>query len=128
MAEAHWSIAELIISIANVDIEIIRTSHAGHAKEIVSSIRPGEYDSIITVSGDGLLHEVVNAIYSRNDINELLSRGLTFGVIPGGTSNGLAKALLAANDEDDTIENSAYLIARGRKGYMDLTEIEPEYN
>lgn len=34
-----------------------------HGYDIVSSIEPGEYDGIVTVSGDGLLHEVVNALF-----------------------------------------------------------------
>jgi sphingosine kinase len=110
-----------------MELEIIRTQYAGHAYEVAQSIKPGEYDGLITVSGDGLLHEVINALYTRPDSSELLKAGLTFGVIPGGTSNGLSKALLDSNDEDYTIENAAYLIARGRRGWMDLTEIYSEY-
>lgn len=53
---------------AHVDIKLIRTERAGHAYDIVSQeLRPGDYDAIITVSGDGLIHEVVNGIYRRQD-------------------------------------------------------------
>jgi sphingosine kinase len=53
---------------AHVDIKLIRTERAGQAYDIVShEINPGDYDGIITVSGDGLIHEVVNGIYRRQD-------------------------------------------------------------
>ena len=28
---------------------------------------PGQYDAIITVSGDGLVHEIVNGLLNRED-------------------------------------------------------------
>jgi sphingosine kinase len=53
---------------AHVDIKLVRTERAGHAYDFVSQeLRPGDYDGIITVSGDGLIHEVVNGIYRRQD-------------------------------------------------------------
>ena len=49
------------------------------------------------------------------------------GFIPGGSANGLVKAVLDFSGEDYSIENSAFLIAKGRTTRMDLTEIEAEY-
>jgi hypothetical protein len=49
------------------------------------------------------------------------------GFIPGGSANGLVKAVLDFAGEDYSIENSAFLIAKGRTTRMDLTEIEAEY-
>jgi sphingosine kinase len=67
-AATSWQIAEPIMEKAHVDIKLIRTERAGHAYDIVSQeLRPGDYDGIITVSGDGLIHEVVNGIYRRQD-------------------------------------------------------------
>lgn len=79
------------------------------------------------MSGDGLLHEVVNSLFSNPEREALLKAGLTIGVIPGGTSNGLFKALVAEANEKATVEIAAYIIARGRRMQMDLTEIEAEY-
>lgn len=47
----------------------------------------------MTVSGDGLLHEVVNGLMRRPDWTDLREK-ITVGGIPGGTGNGLIKALL----------------------------------
>lgn len=53
---------------AHVEINLIMTERAGHAYEMVNhELKPGDYDGIITVSGDGLIHEVVNGLYRRSD-------------------------------------------------------------
>ena len=54
---------------------------------------------------------MVNALYRRKDRDALLKSGFTLGAIPGGTSNGLVKALLTFNNEEYSVENAAYLIA-----------------
>jgi diacylglycerol kinase family enzyme len=65
-AARSWEVARPILEKAHVDIKLIFTERAGHAYEIVNQeIRPNDYDGIITVSGDGLIHEVVNGIYRR---------------------------------------------------------------
>lgn len=61
-----WQVSQPIIEKAHVELTVIRTERAGHAYDFVSQeLRPNQYDGIITVSGDGLIHEVVNGIYRR---------------------------------------------------------------
>ena len=43
---------------------------------------------IIIVSGDGLLHEVYNGLFDREDWR--VSSHIPIGVIPAGSGNGLA--------------------------------------
>ena len=108
-------------------MKVILTERAGHAYDIVSmEIKPGEFDGIVTVSGDGLIHEVVNGLYRRKDQIQITS-SLALGFIPGGSANGLVKAVLTFADEDYSVENAAFLTAKGRFMRMDLTEIEAEY-
>jgi len=40
-----------------------------------------------------LLHEVINTIYNHPLKDEFIKSGLTFGIIPSGTSNGLVKSI-----------------------------------
>ena len=47
----------------------------------------------MTVSGDGLIHEIVNGLFERVDWRESLAR-LPIGVIPGGTGNALSRTLI----------------------------------
>ena len=67
-AAVSWGIAEPILEKAHVTMKVVMTERAGHAYDIVSQdIKIGDYDGIVTVSGDGLIHEIVNAIYRRQD-------------------------------------------------------------
>jgi hypothetical protein len=52
---------------------------------------------------------------------------LTIGFIPGGSANGLVKAVLDHGGEEYSVENAAFVVAKGRATRMDLTEIEAEY-
>ena len=73
---------------------MVETERANHAFDIVNKeIQPGQYDCISTISGDGLIFEVVNGLMTRPDYNEFKDN-ITFGPIPGGTSNGLVKSIL----------------------------------
>jgi sphingosine kinase len=83
-------------------------------------LRPNEYDGIVTVSGDGLIHEVVNGIYRRQDQIQIMNT-TTLGFIPGGTGNGLVKSILDHAGEEFSVENAAFLAAKGRVTRMDLT-------
>jgi sphingosine kinase len=68
MAAANWLIARPILEKAYLDMTVIETQRANHAYEIVQNeIKQGDYDGIVTVSGDGLIHEVVNGLFRRND-------------------------------------------------------------
>jgi sphingosine kinase len=64
-----------------------------HAYDIVKDeLQLGEYDGILTISGDGLIFESVNGAMSRADRDEFLEK-TTFGFIPAGTGNGLHKSV-----------------------------------
>lgn len=93
LAARHWLIAKEIFDKSYIDYKVIETERAGHAYDIVSEMRYGEYNGIITVSGDGLIHEVVNGIYRRNDWIQIMSK-TTLGFIPGGSANALVKSVL----------------------------------
>ena len=126
-AAANWLIARPILEKAHVEMKVIETERANHAYEIVhNDLKQGDYDGIVTVSGDGLIHEVVNGLFSRSDWLQLMS-SINLGFIPGGSANGLVKAVLDYSGEEFSVENAAFVAAKGRSTRMDLTEIEAEY-
>ena len=49
------------------------------------------------------------------------------GFIPGGSANGLVKAVLSYSGEHYSVENAAFIAVKGRIMRMDLTEIDAEY-
>jgi len=73
-----------------------------------------------------LIHEVVNGLYRRPDAITIMA-STAIGFIPGGSANGLVKAVLDFAGEECNVENAAFIAAKGRTTRMDLTEIECEY-
>ena len=67
-AAANWVIAKGLLDKAYIGMTIIETERAGHAYDIVNKeLKHDDYDGVVTVSGDGLIHEVVNGLYRRED-------------------------------------------------------------
>lgn len=66
------------------NVEISLTERENHAEEIAAEAK--EYDTIVTVGGDGLVHEVVNGLMHNENRPAL-------GVIPVGSGNDFAKSL-----------------------------------
>lgn len=70
--------------------KVVSTEHAGHAGTIVadfvSAAPEGSDLNLILVSGDGTLHEIVNALYDRTWSAHL---NIKLALVPGGTANAL---------------------------------------
>jgi diacylglycerol kinase (ATP) len=99
---------------ANVELTIIETMFAGHAKELAEQLNFEGYDGLISIGGDGTLHEVVNGImYRKDDFN------LPIGLIPGGSGNSFMHDL----DLVDPIE-AAKAIIKGNTCKVDLAEVK----
>ncbi len=60
------------------------TERVLHAKEIGQTVDTKQYDAIVTVSGDGLMHELVNGLLDRDDW--LDASLIPLGIIPAGLS------------------------------------------
>lgn len=69
------------------------TERQGHAVDIARELAIDAYDAIVTVSGDGVIHEVLNGFSQRPDARLALKK-VPLGVIPGGTGNALSICLL----------------------------------
>lgn len=82
-----------------------------------------EYAGIVTVSGDGLPHEVVNGIFSRKDKDDIIPH-VALGVLPGGSGNALINSILHDIKEPKTIETAAYQICKGSIKKMDLIHMQ----
>ncbi|KAJ2849546.1 Sphingosine kinase 1 [Coemansia brasiliensis] len=85
------TVVKPILEIGNTAYTLQITESQGFAIEFVKSQDLSKYTAIVAVSGDGLLHEILNGLLSRPDWSKL--RSMPLGVIPTGTGNGLAKTL-----------------------------------
>lgn len=125
-AAQAWLDAQPLLTVSHIDLEVTETQRANHAYEIVQGLSPTEFDAITTISGDGLIHEVVNGIMRRPDSFKFLET-TTIGCIPGGTANGFVKSLLDEGGEEYGVKEAAFLVAKGQKMNVDITQYEGEY-
>lgn len=75
------------------------TTHTKHATEIVRELDLGKYDAIVTMSGDGLIYEVLNGLAEHKNPVEALRTPIT--PIPTGSGNGLSLNLLGLKEGTD---------------------------
>nr|KAF6266906.1 sphingosine kinase 2 [Pipistrellus kuhlii] len=80
-----------MISEAGLSFNLIQTERQNHARELVQGLSLSEWDGIVTVSGDGLLYEVLNGLLDRPDWEEAMKTPV--GILPCGSGNALAGAV-----------------------------------
>ncbi|XP_068959524.1 sphingosine kinase 2 [Petaurus breviceps papuanus] len=115
-----------MISEAGLSFNLIQTERQNHARELVQGLRLSEWDGIVTVSGDGLLYEVVNGLLDRPDWEEAVK--IPVGVLPCGSGNALAGAVNQHGGFEpamglDLLLNCSLLMCRGRGSPLDLLSV-----
>ncbi|EER01753.1 sphingosine kinase a, b, putative [Perkinsus marinus ATCC 50983] len=58
-----------------------------------------KYDAFITCGGDGVMHELLQGIYHLPD-GQYLIKHLRFGMLPGGSGNGLSTSAVYSSEKD----------------------------
>lgn len=76
----------------------------------------------MSVSGDGLPHEIINALASRPDGEKAMQIGV--GPLPGGSANALSKNISDRSDEEVGVVGVTYNIIKGDKMKMDIMELQ----
>ncbi len=98
---------------AGLELEIIETEFAGHARQLAHQLDLHGYDGLIAIGGDGTIHELINGLLTRND-----RKLLPIGLIPGGSGNSLLVDLGLENPLD-----AADAIAAGNTRKIDVAEV-----
>jgi diacylglycerol kinase family enzyme len=78
------------------DVEAITTRAQNHATEIGREAREGGYDVVVAFGGDGTLNEVANGLAGTD---------VPVSVLPGGSTNVVARTLGIPNDVVDATEH-----------------------
>ncbi|ONM05110.1 Sphingoid long-chain bases kinase 1 [Zea mays] len=100
-------------------MEVVKTTHAGHAKSLVSTIDFSTCpDGIVCVGGDGIVNEVLNGLLCRDDQN--MSASVPIGIIPAGSDNSLIWTVLGVKDPI----SAALSIVRGGLTPIDVFSVE----
>lgn len=90
-------------------LEVVTTTHRGHAGELAQRARDEKMDCILTLGGDGTVHEVVNGLLAGGPTPELP----VLGTVPGGSANVFARAL---GFPQDAVESTGLLLRAMREG------------
>ncbi|KAJ8354877.1 hypothetical protein SKAU_G00224440 [Synaphobranchus kaupii] len=111
---------------ANISYNLIQTERQNHARELIREISLPEWDGIIIVSGDGLLHEVINGLMERPDWEQAIKTPV--GILPCGSGNALAGSInhYAGYDmclREPLLLNCCFLLCRGGVRPMDLVSV-----
>lgn len=74
----------LILNQIVSQVDVAYTTEDGNACELASQIKPGEYDFITAVGGDGTVHDVINGVIASGS-------NIPVAIISTGTANSFAK-------------------------------------
>ncbi|KAF7305006.1 DAGKc domain-containing protein [Mycena kentingensis (nom. inval.)] len=90
---------EPILRAAGCVLDVVHTTRRGHAFDIGKGLDIANHDAIVVVSGDGLIHEIINGLAHHEQ--PLKALRLPLSPIPTGTGNGLSLNILGFQDGFD---------------------------
>ncbi|KAF9914692.1 sphinganine kinase lcb4 [Lobosporangium transversale] len=112
--------AEPLFKAAGCTYDLTYTTHRYHAKEIARDLDIRAYDAIVSVSGDGVIHEVINGLMERPDA--IIAHKLPLGAVPGGSGNALSFSLLGEK-HGAHVANAVLNIVKGKAMPVDLCSV-----
>lgn len=130
----YENVVKEMLDQANIDTDLVITTHPKHAMEVCmntdtttmmtgNTIDIGQYDALILMGGDGIMHEVINGIEKRAD-KEVIYQNVKLGIIGCGTANGMASSIAFASNERYGIMNETFLVVKGKTSRIDLSKYE----
>jgi sphingosine kinase len=131
-ARKIWQKVAPVFECGYGEFNLRETTRAGELKEIIASLDLGCLDGLVIIGGDGTIYEAITSLCDREarrwcDHSEGKEKiPLPIGVIPSGTSNGLAKSILAAADEVYDPVNAAFLIVKGKVETIDIATVKQQ--
>lgn len=112
--------ARPILEAAGCKLDVTVTTHRMHGFEIARELRIADYDAVGVVSGDGLLHELLNGFATRSDARQALA--LPLAPIPSGSGNAMSINLLGAQ-QGFSLALACLNIIKGRPMKLDLLRV-----
>ncbi|HET9678400.1 MAG TPA: diacylglycerol kinase family protein [Solirubrobacterales bacterium] len=100
------------------DVEAVATQAQNHATEIGREAQDGGYDVVVAFGGDGTLNEVANGLAGTE---------LPVAILPGGSTNVVARTLGMPNDVVDATEHLLSLADDWQPRKIDLGLVDDRY-
>ncbi|XP_010671256.2 sphingoid long-chain bases kinase 1 [Beta vulgaris subsp. vulgaris] len=118
-SKVFHGMVEPIFKLAGFKLEVVKTTCAGHAKKLASTVDFSTCpDGIVCVGGDGIVNEVLNGLLSRDNQKEAIS--VPIGIIPAGSDNSLVWTVLGVRDP----VSAAISIVKGGLTATDVFAVE----
>lgn len=89
---------------ADFKLDVVDTARRDHAQELSRGAASDGFDAVIAFGGDGTVNEVAQGVACTD---------VAFGILPGGTTNVMARSL---GIPDDPVEATSFLASRMRIG------------
>ncbi|KQS73810.1 diacylglycerol kinase family protein [Modestobacter sp. Leaf380] len=97
-------------------LEVVETTHRGHARELGAQATADGYDVVVTLGGDGTVNETVDGMLADGPG----PRVPTLAVVPGGSTNVFARALGRSRDPVEAIAEILDSLRAGRTRRISL--------
>jgi len=101
---------------AELDLEVVETTHRGHAIELGTRATREKFDVVVALGGDGTVNEVVNGLLADGPGADVPA----LGVVPGGSANVFIRALGAPRDPVDAAGLLLEALREGRRRTIGL--------
>lgn len=111
VARARAELAGSAIAGRGLEVEVFVTERPGHARELAAAAVEEGVSTVIVWGGDGTINEVGSVVAFRD---------VTFGIIPSGSGNGLARELGIPFDPVRAID----VALGGRHCWIDAGELD----
>ncbi|NDL60021.1 diacylglycerol/lipid kinase family protein [Phytoactinopolyspora mesophila] len=116
---------DVLISALRHDLElhVVETTHRAHAVELGRQARTQKLDLVIAVGGDGTVNELINGMLDGEHGSDVPA----IGIVPGGSTNVLARNL---GIPEDPVEATGLLLdalREGRRQPLGLGRLDQRY-
>ena len=117
----QWKEIQQLLKNKNIDYSFVFTQFSKHEIELVQNAIQKGFRNIISIGGDGTLHNVVNGIMLQRYVK---TSDITIAVIPQGTGNDWIKTYNIPNNVEKAIE----IIHQNKITLQDIGVLETEDN
>ncbi|KAI0748205.1 ATP-NAD kinase-like domain-containing protein [Daedaleopsis nitida] len=111
---------EPVFNAARCKLDVTFTTHGKHAQGIIEKLPLDAFDAVVVMSGDGLIHEVLNGYAAHAEAAKAF--GIPISPIPTGSGNGQAINLLGIEESKD-LSVAALNAIKGRPMASDLFSV-----
>lgn len=116
-AKKKWPKIQELLKANYFTFNFAFTEYAGHSTTLVKEAISDGFKNIISIGGDGTLHNIVNGIMTQTNVS---SSQIHVGVIPIGTGNDWVKTHNITKDFKQAIQ----IIKNGTTATQDIGKIE----